>query len=324
MTIIYRNKINEERKIYQYVDKNNKIVQDKKILEYINSMAPIPPAYNDVRIYYEKNPKILFDGRDIKGKLQQIYSTKFRLAADKNKFKSLIEFGYKLPEINKQIEKNINGALTPEKVISLILVLIQDCGFRIGSLTYFKLNKSIGLSTLMRKHLTFKKDKTIQIKFLGKKGVENNCIVKNPVITRELTKLASTKKPNDFMFSYIDNSNQEMLLSGDNINNWLKTYGDDFTTKMFRTFSTNVLFIDLMHETKPQTLTENERKKKVKQNLEILSTCINNSPTICKKSYLSSDLLKLYIEHGKKYETDINKSSGTFMQKFIMFLEKIH
>lgn len=316
MVVIYKNTNN------QYVDKNNNIIRDKKILDYIANMQPVPPAYTDVEIMYEKNPKILFQGRDVKGKLQQIYSPKYRLQADKDKFKSLIEFGNKLPMINMQIEKNIKGLMCKDKIISLILKLIQICGFRIGQLSYFISNKSIGLSTLMAKHLTFKKDKTLQIKFLGKKNVENNCIITDPVIVREMYNISKLKKPNDFIFSYYNEMNDEMVLSGDNINTWLKTYGDDFTTKMFRTFMTNILFIDLMLNTKPHLMTENQRKKKVKEILEILSCNINNSASICKKSYLSADLLKLYIEHGKKYEIDINKPLDSSPQKFINFLKK--
>lgn len=325
MVIVYRNKINEAKKIYQYVDKNNKVITDKKILDHIAALPPIPPAYDDVEIFVEKNPKIIFQGRDIKGKLQQIYSAKYRSDADKSKFTALIEFGYQLPKINKDIQKNIkNAKLTKGKVVSLILLLIQDCGFRIGSLNYFKLNKSIGLSTLMKKHLTFK-PKNISIKFIGKKGVQNSCIITDPTIIREITKIAQDKKPNDFMFIYFDvDVKADMLLSGDDINNWLKYYGEDFTTKMFRTFATNVLFIELMRDTTPGSLTEPQRKKKTKEILEILSCSINNSPSICKKSYLSPELLKLYIEHGRKYENDINKSSDDSTQSFITFLEKYH
>lgn len=325
MVVVYRNKINEAKKIYQYVDKNDKIITDKKILDYIAALPPIPPAYNDVEIFVEKNPKIIFQGRDIKGKLQQIYSAKYRSDADKGKFKALTEFGYKLPQINTQIEKNMRSStLTKGKIISLILLLIQDCGFRIGSLNYFNLNKSIGLSTLMRKHVTIK-PKNITIKFLGKKGVPNNCNITDPIIIREITKIARDKKPNDFMFSYIDtDTKEEMLVSGEDINDWLKMFGEEFTTKMFRTFATNVLFIELMHDTKPGTLTESQRKKKTKEILEILACSINNSPTICKKSYLSPELLKLYIEHGRKYENDINKSSDDSTKRFITFLEKYH
>lgn len=320
MVVIYRNKINEEKKIYQYVDKYNNIITDKKILDYIDNMQPVPPAYNDARIYYEKNPKVLFDGRDKKGKLQQIYSAKYRATADKDKFAALIEFGYKLSTINAQIQKNIKSVvLTKNKVIALILLLIQECGFRIGQLAYYKLNKSIGLSTLMAKHLTFK-SKSLLIKFSGKKSVENSCTITDTQIIKQLHNIAVTKKPNDFMFSYYDGPD-EMLLSGDDINTWLKTYGEDFTTKMFRTFTTNVLFIDLMQHTAPHTLSEAQRKKKIKEVLEVLACSINNSPAICKKSYLSTDLLNLYIQHGRKYETDINKSTGSAEQKFIIFLE---
>lgn len=322
--IIRRETIDTGKKTHSYFDKSGKEITDKKILEYIEALPPIPPAYSQVEIFYEKIPKILFQGRDIKGRLQQIYSPKWRASADKKKFQSLIEFGRALPTINIQILKNIkSSALSKDKIIAIMLKMVQLCGFRIGSLKYYRLNKSIGLSTLLPKHITVKKN-GMHIKFLGKKGVENNCIITDPLIIKEMNKFVIGKKSTDFIFSYYNKeSGIEELIDGGDINLWLKKYNPDFTTKFFRTFSVNILFIELMRGINPSTLTATGRKKEVAEVLKELSCSINNSPTICKKSYLSQDLVKLYIEQPKKYQKNINLSNKNPIQIFVEFLETL-
>lgn len=319
--IIYRKTINQDKKIFKYLDKKNNEIKDKTILAYINNMQPIPPAYDFVEIFYEKSPKILFQGRDTKGKLQQIYSPKWREKADKEKFKALIEFGHALPMINLQILKNIkSNVLTKDKIISIILRIITLCGFRVGQLKYQKIYGSIGLSTLMLKHLTFKKD-TIVIKFPGKKGVENNCIITDPLIINELKKIAENKQPKDFLFQYTENGETQIINAID-INIWLKQYNKEFTSKYFRTFSVNVMLIDLLKTVNPTKLTESQRKKKIIEIIKNVSCSINNSPAICKKSYLNPDLVKQFIEFPRTYENNINKNTDSSIVNFIRFLDK--
>lgn len=327
--IIYRIKLNEKKKIYKYYDKDDNEINDKKILEYIASIPPVPPAYNQVRIYYEKQPKILFDGIDSKGRLQQIYSPKWRKEADKEKFKALIEFGKKLPIMTLTMLKNIKSkGQSKDKIISIILRITTLCGFRVGQIKYQKLYGSVGLITLDVSHLKFKKTKNgieLHIKFLGKKGMTNECIIREPLLIDELIKLADGKKPKDYIFMYTDpETNTKKHITAIDINNWLKAYNENFTSKFFRNFSVNSKFIDLMRETHISSLTEAQRKKHITNIIKELSCSINNTPTICKKSYLDPDLVKLYIEHPRKYETTINKSPNNSILTYIKFLESIH
>ena len=322
MTVIYRDGTKDN---WIYKDKAGNIIKDKKILEYIASLPPIPPAYKNVRIYYIKSPDIIFDGIDDKGRLQQIYSKKYRENADKKKFKALIDFGKKMPQMILKMQEHIKlPDHTKEKLISIILRITSLCGFRIGQLKYQKLYNSIGLSTLMKKHLKFISPGKLQIKFIGKKGVLNECIVEDQIVINELKKFASSKANGDFLFTYFDKeSNQNKIITAIDVNNWLKEYNPDFTTKFFRTFQVNDLLIDLLKDVDPTTLSLTQRKKKIVELLKDVSCAVNNTPAICKKSYVNPDLIKMYIEQPRKYKKElINEKSSRV--NFIHFLENIY
>lgn len=325
--IIYRNKINEAKKIYKYLDKSGKEIKDKKTLDYLESLT-IPPAYNDVEIFYKKAPKILFQGLDAKGRLQQIYSPKWRASADKEKFKALIDFGHKLPAMNLAIKKNISTpGRSKDKIISIILRIITLCGFRIGQLKYHFLYGSIGLSTLMKKHITLKKNKSeLHIIFLGKKGVQNECVVTDKTLIAEIEKFAVDKKSHEFLFMYNEDGKPKHITPID-VNNWLKEYNEEFTSKFFRTFAVNEKFIEITRDSTislPTTMTEAQRKKQVVSMIKDLSCSINNTPSICKKSYLDPKLIELYIQQPKKYTTNIIKNNYSPSVNFIKFLESNH
>jgi len=328
--IVYKKNINDTKN--EYYDKNGKKITDKNILEYIDKLV-IPPAYDHVRIYY-KTPdnKIIFDGIDAAGRLQQIYSPQWRAKADKKKFRALIDFGYKMPIMIKEMQKHINAKkLTKEKIIALILRITSLCGFRHGSVKYKSLYGSVGLITLDSSHVKFKtlqrdgkSEKVCDITFIGKKGVKNECVFDDITLINELEKLVKGKDKKEYIFQYLDPETKSYKhITAIDINNWLKSYNPEFTSKFFRTFDVNTRFIELTHDSKPSTLTEQQRKKIVVDVIKCTSVEINNTPSVCKKSYLNAELLKLYVDHPKKYTTLFKGNQSAYV-KFVKFLEAIY
>ena len=94
------------------------------------------------------------------------------------------------------------------------------------------------------------------------------------------------------------------VIKATEINDWLKSYHANVTSKMFRTFDTNILFIEFMRKNSvdPDKTTDTGRKKIVNDALKVISCQINNTPAICRKEYLHIDLLTLFLESPKKFK----------------------
>jgi DNA topoisomerase-1 len=310
---------------FEYTDGSK--VTDTKTLDYLKTLR-IPPAYHDVSIFYVKNPKIVFQGYDDAGRLQQIYSEEHCKAACRKKFQSLIDFGNKLPKIYEDCDKYMESDKpTVNKIIGVIIKIISLCYFRIGNSKYVHLYDHYGISTIHREHITEKPD-GMHISFKGKKGIVNECYIKDKKINEALKSLIKNKKPKDLVFDF-EEDGQMWPITPVEINKWLGTYGKDFTTKMFRNFDANIMFIEFMRnehskgDISLESLPQAKRKKIIVTAMKEISSEINNTPAICKKSYMSAELIKMYVENPKKFKTMFLLNKAPARNAFIEFLQQL-
>ena len=81
--------------------------------------------------------------------------------------------------------------------------------------------------------------------------------------------------------------------------------------KDFRTHHANSrLLQELALHGSPQRLSKRQRQVIVNQATVVVSEDLNNTPTVCKASYLFSPLWKLYVEDPVEYERVEGTASG--------------
>jgi DNA topoisomerase-1 len=332
-----------KKKSYIYLDKNNNQIKDPETLNRIKKIV-IPPAYTDIRIANSNNNYLQAVGTDDKGRKQYIYKKSFVDKQSKNKYCQLKNIGANIERIRKDVRalmlsnKPIDNK---DKMIALVIYILDNCYFRIGNIHYFNNHESHGVSTLQCKHLKFK-NQHVDIDFIGKKGVRNQCSITDSLAIKLLKDLCHiTKKENhqhQFIFHYKnDNENEKnngkesnekyKLIKPLDINTFLNKYHPDITLKMFRTWGANYIFLEEIIKQKHQFMTianleDNENKKNNKQEIEkesdkiikeILKTIaikLHNTPTVSKKSYLDNNLIQIYLSNPKSFWNKINKSEN--------------
>lgn len=292
--------LNREKMTYKTRD--GKPVSDPAALAHIASLV-VPPAYSDVVIHYDARgtPKILYTGVDDAGRTQSIYSKQWSAKQSKLKLCDLIEFGRVLPVIQSDMRRYMqNERFTRNRVISIMISVIERCNIRIGQEKNVGLYQSYGVTTLLKSHL--KIDTHAHLDFIGKKSMQNQCTIDDPVLVESLRALVAAH-PHSNIFAYqLDGIWQEV--SSSDVNNWLKSYGSAFSSKMFRTFSANVKLVELMRDTAdPTKLKRGARKKEVVRVVRAISEKIHNTPAICKKAYIDSDILDLYVDKPRAFRS---------------------
>tara|TARA_B110000285_G_scaffold164913_1_gene184202 strand:+ start:609 stop:1574 length:966 start_codon:yes stop_codon:yes gene_type:complete len=301
--------------VHRYYDKNNNIITYNSIKQYLEGIY-IPPAYEDVEINKNKKSKLLAIGYDDKDRPQYIYNPEFTKKQNKKKFQKLIEFGYNYKKIYNKINKDLNSKIpSKDSEIATVLKIIIDCNFRIGNDKYTKDNNSYGVTTLENKHILERNGKII-INFIGKKGVENECIVKDKKLIKSLKNKKSTKKKR--IFTYKKNKKNINIQSKD-VNKYLKDLGD-FTSKNFRTWNANLELIKALLNY------DNNSKNILKECIAGVAFKLHHTPSVCKKNYLEPKLIQFYNEYPQEFLKyfDVKNNSKIDIQisnKFTEFLE---
>ena len=280
---------------HKYYDKRGNEVIDKETIDKAMNGLYVPPAYNNVKVSLNPKAKVRAIGYDTKCRPQYIYNKEHTQKQSDDKFNHMKIFGKVFPNINRSINNDLKRSEeTKDKQIAMILKLIMECHFRVGSNKYLKDNNSYGTTTLRSKHLTLKK-KTAVIDFIGKKKVRNVCTIKSKRLVNALRKVKKRSKTNDRIFRYTHNGKLHDV-SPQDVNKYLKQFGDKVTTKNFRTWGANIEFIIQVLKSRNNTEIKNKTQiqKIIKDSITEVAFKLHNTPAVCKSNYLDPELIKYF------------------------------
>lgn len=269
---------------FKYYLKNVEITDPDRI-QKIKDLK-IPPAYSNVTIVNGK--KIIAYGYDSKNRKQVIYNPNYIKKQNNIKFNKINSLTKHYSKLKTRLNKDVSSLENNKnKLIAIIILLIINCGFRIGNKKYEKENNSYGITTLKKKHFKVENDKLI-IDFIGKKNVRNVSICNNEIIKKFFLSLIDKLNEEDYIFKYND-----VCITACDVNKYLelfsKKYNMKITTKDLRTLNANTLFLKYF-----------KKYKNIKKAILYTANNLHNTYSVCKKSYIDPNL----ILHAEK---ELNK-----------------
>ena len=281
-------------KTFIYKDAEEIIIEDADLLTRFQKLI-IPPAWENVWISPYPNGHLQATGLDSKGRKQYKYHTNWNKIRNQSKFYRLRQFAKVLPKIRAQLDKDLNRRGMPyEKVVALVIKLIEVTNIRIGNEAYKKLYGSFGLTTLRDRHAKFDKGQLF-FEFTGKKGVKHKISLKNKRLIRLVKRCRDI--PGQELFQYYDDNGNHCSIGSADVNNYIKEITQlDFTAKDFRAWagSLNAL-CSFLNEEKPATASE--CNKKIVAVLDTVSHQLGNTRAVCKKYYVHPTVIASF-ENG--------------------------
>ena len=145
-----------------------------------------------------------------------------------------------------------------------------------------------------------------------KKKVENKCVFVDKNLEKLLKKLYNTNK--NYLFSYQENGKFKDISVKD-VNDYLKVY--DITNKDLRTWCANYIFIYFM---KNNYNIEKKKSLIINESIKNTAHLMHNTPSVCKSSYISNNILEKLNNDDKLYKKLSSKSLN--IQKYIELLLK--
>ena len=309
---------------WSYYGADEALVKDKELIRRFNSLV-IPPAYTRVWISPFDNSHLQFTAIDVAGRKQYRYHPTWNSIRNQSKYHRLQTFAAHLPSIRMQVDKDLaRPNLDHDKVVSLVVRLMELTSIRVGNESYKKLYGSFGLTTLQDRHVKINGTQ-LNFEFKGKKGVMHKIALQS----RKLARLVKQCRdiPGKDLFQYYNADGTRCVIGSGDVNNYLKQItGEDFTAKDFRTWAGSVSALYAFKQA-GEFETVSECKKKIVSVLDEVANNLGNTRTVCKKYYVHPTVIRSY-EEGTLFnyikeideEQDIKASELNVAEKALLAL----
>src|SRR3984893_17024516 len=247
-----------------------------------------PPAYRDVWISVQERGHLQATGRDARGRKQYRYHPEWRQVRDSAKFDRMVAFGEALPKLRRKLKRDLAlPGLPREKVLAVVVSILDATRVRIGNTEYARDNKSFGLTTLRNRHVSFIHDGRAVLNFRGKGGVQHEILIDDKRIAKIVRRCQEI--PGQHLFQFINDDGQRCPIDSGQVNDYLReAMGNDFTAKDFRPWGATLHAISLLARTPlPEVASESAFKRSIAQVVKQVAVELRNTPAVCRKSYIN-------------------------------------
>ncbi|MFA9431772.1 DNA topoisomerase IB [Egicoccus sp. AB-alg2] len=274
---------------FSYVRDDGTLVSGEE-RERIQALA-IPPAWTDVWICEDPAGHVQATGVDDAGRKQYRYHPRWRAVRDATKFHRMEAFATALPRIRASVDRDLRArTMSRERVLALVVALLDETLIRIGSREPGDEGGAIGLTTLACEHVDVHGTR-VHFSFPGKSGQEQDLELRHPRLARQL--LRCEEIPGQRLFAWQDDGEWRNVDSGD-VNAYLREIADDdLTAKDFRTWGGTVVAAETLRELGPPA-SAREADRNVLAAIDEAAERLGNTRAVCRASYLDPRVPKAY------------------------------
>jgi DNA topoisomerase-1 len=276
---------------FSYVDPEGRRIGDAAERRRISALV-IPPAWTDVWISPDPEGHILATGRDSRGRKQYIYHPVWHEMRTQNRFSALLEFGQALSRMRAEIDRDLAlPTLSRERVLALVVRLLDTTLIRVGNREYAKQNDSYGLTTLRRRHVR-REGNQVRFNFRGKSGKEFRITLRDPRAANALRRCEEL--PGQQIFRYLDEDGTVRSVQSQDVNDYVRAHcGSEFSAKDLRTWGGTVVaartLLELVQD--PERI---PRRGAVKEAIARAAHALGNTVAVARRHYVHPAVLAAY------------------------------
>lgn len=277
---------------FQYLDHRGRTIEDERTLRRLRALA-VPPAWRDVWLCRSGRGHLQATGVDAAGRKQYLYHPGWRQDRDRAKHERILEFAEALPELRRAAGRHLRHPdLDREKALAAAVRLLDRTWIRVGGERYAKDAKTYGLATLRSRHLHIEGDLVV-IDFEAKGGKRHTAEVRDALLARVVAEM--DRLPGYEVLKYRGPGGALVDVRSADINAYIKAYmGHAYTAKDFRTWAATVaaaVALDAADDVPPGR----RRERAVATACRIVSEQLNNTPAVCRRSYIDPRVIDHYL-----------------------------
>jgi DNA topoisomerase-1 len=246
----------------------------------------VPPAWTDVWICPEAHGHLQATGRDDAGRKQYRYHDAWRALREATKFAALPRFGLALPTIRERYDSDLrHRTLDKDRVLSLVLALLDETLLRIGNEGYADENGGHGLTTIAAEHVDLGAT-VARFEFLGKSGVDQQVTLRDRRLVRQLRQIEQADQPQ--LLAWSDDGGETWRdVRAEDVNQHLREVAGEpsISAKDFRTWGGSVVALGDLHAAEP---TDDERELQSQRiaAVDAAADALGNTRAVARSSYV--------------------------------------
>jgi DNA topoisomerase I len=274
--------------------------------ERINQLS-IPPAWRDVHIAASQRAPIQAWGYDARGRKQYRYHSNAVQKRELRKHYRVRQLARDLPRLRAILRHDARErGCSRNKVAAGVVRLIAEGFFRVGSERYLRENRTFGITTLRKSHVTAEADHLV-FHYRGKGRKQHRHVIVSPELNHFVQEMLAT--PGARLFRYEEHG-KWYDLTADDVNEYLSEMaGFPYTAKDLRTWGGTLRAATVLAELgAPRN--DREAKKNAVTAVRLVAAELGNTPAICRKSYVHPDVIGRYIEARETIRVSASRSNN--------------
>ena len=278
---------------FWYEDARGRRVADEATLERIKSLA-VPPAWREVRVAPGAHSRLQAIGVDKAGRVQRVYHAAFAARCQRRKWEKIVRFGEQLGRLRQRTNEDIaREGLPKERVLAVVVRLINDLYFRVGSEESVKRYRTFGVTTLQNRHLEIRRGGRLVFQFTGKHHIRHRRILVDEDLATLVRDIQSQRGIR--LFQYFDEEQKRPRpVTPRDVNDYIKTAtSPEFSAKDFRTWGGTLLAAIALADI-GAVEDERQAKRNIVRAVRTVAEHLGNTPAVCRSSYVHPAVFESY------------------------------
>jgi len=252
----------------------------------------VPTHWVEAHVPTDSTSGLVVKGVDAKGKTHYVYSASHVDSQSAIKFARVKEMNEAMPKLDSALARDLHpDRMNPD---AIAVGIMRHTGCRVGDESAVRgrlvRDATYGATTLRAKHVTVNPSGSVTLDFVGKDGVRQKLLIKDPVLAAAITKQKGDKKGNDRIFPDSVNNNSTMKYLRD------ATGLPHAKNHDLRTHMANSVALASKGTRKPKTRKEFREKRKAIG--EKVAKQLGNTPAVALGTYINPIVFADWMQPG--------------------------
>jgi DNA topoisomerase-1 len=281
-----------ESESWSFWNARGRRIRDRRIVRRLERLA-VPPAYQDVRYASDARAHLQAIGRDAAGRLQYRYHPDWEKIREIRKAEQLIGLVDVLPKIRRALTERLGDeTLSKEFALAAIIELTAASAIRAGGEEYARAHRTRGAATLLKSNVRCGADGALVLSFRAKGGKPVRKEIRNSRLCAAVKRLRELPGPR--LFQYRADDGRVRFVTSVDANAHLKEIGGcPISLKDFRTLCGTAEAMEALAALEPAK-SARLRKKQIVEAIKTAAQRLENTPAICRKSYVHPAVLTAF------------------------------